>query len=129
MYRQNIIKCLSKLVGPDDAKRIEEESFTISQDKHEHITKIYEIIGYLFDTNVDVEYVMDNIHHAGYTHPYYSKYDVKYTQASATKTKSAFKCRKCKSDETYFTQAQTRGGDEGMTTFVECSVCHYRWKM
>lgn len=45
--------------------------------------------------------------------------------------KGAFYCRdkiRCKSDECYSFQAQTRGGDEGMTTFVICAKCGLRYK-
>ena len=39
-----------------------------------------------------------------------------------------FKCHKCKSMKTTYTQAQTRSADEPMTTFVVCLTCENRWK-
>lgn len=39
-----------------------------------------------------------------------------------------FKCRKCKSMKTTYTQAQTRSADEPMTTYVFCLDCSTRWK-
>jgi DNA-directed RNA polymerase subunit M/transcription elongation factor TFIIS len=43
--------------------------------------------------------------------------------------KGVFKCGRCKSDQTSYTQAQTRSADEPMTTFVTCEKCGNRWKM
>jgi transcription elongation factor S-II len=40
----------------------------------------------------------------------------------------AFKCRKCGSRETTYSQAQLRSADEPMTTFVTCISCGNRWK-
>lgn len=37
-------------------------------------------------------------------------------------------CKQCKSWYTTFTQAQTRSADEGITTFVQCEDCGYRYK-
>lgn len=39
-----------------------------------------------------------------------------------------FKCGKCKTKKTTYTQAQTRSADEPMTTFVTCLNCNHRWK-
>jgi len=39
-----------------------------------------------------------------------------------------FKCTKCKTYKTIYTQAQTRSADEPMTTFVTCLNCGTRWK-
>lgn len=39
-----------------------------------------------------------------------------------------FKCSKCKTFKTTYTQAQTRSADEPMTTFVTCLNCNHRWK-
>jgi|UniRef100_A0A6C0IUT6 DNA-directed RNA polymerase subunit M/transcription elongation factor TFIIS len=43
---------------------------------------------------------------------------------------SLYRCSKCGKRNTYFTQAQTRGADEPMTTFVRCveKGCGNRWK-
>ena len=42
--------------------------------------------------------------------------------------KSLYKCKHCKSDKTWSYQLQTRSGDEGMTTFINCSECGKRYK-
>ena len=39
-----------------------------------------------------------------------------------------FKCGRCKTYKTTYTQAQTRSADEPMTTFVTCLNCNHRWK-
>ena len=39
-----------------------------------------------------------------------------------------FKCGRCKTMKTTYTQAQTRSADEPMTTFVVCINCGNRWK-
>lgn len=45
-------------------------------------------------------------------------------------TKGIFQCPKsnCRSDIVRFVQAQTRSGDEPMTTFCTCVSCDFRWK-
>ena len=42
-------------------------------------------------------------------------------------SKGMFKCPRCHSDETTYTQAQLRSGDEGYTTFVTCLRCDKHW--
>ena len=39
-----------------------------------------------------------------------------------------FKCGKCKTNKTTYTQAQTRSADEPMTTFVTCLNCDNHWR-
>jgi len=39
-----------------------------------------------------------------------------------------FKCNKCKTYKTTYTQAQTRSADEPMTTYVTCLNCDNVWK-
>lgn len=39
-----------------------------------------------------------------------------------------FKCGRCKQHKCTYTQLQTRGADEPMTTFVNCANCGNRWK-
>jgi transcription elongation factor S-II len=52
----------------------------------------------------------------------------KFEQKAEAMTDS-FTCRKCKSKECTYTQAQTRSADEGITTFVSCTNCGNRWKI
>jgi len=42
-------------------------------------------------------------------------------------TESFFKC-KCGSKKTNYYQMQTRGADEPMTNFINCSECNRQWK-
>ena len=49
---------------------------------------------------------------------------------SSSMQESEFPCKKqkCRSKNTYSIQSQTRGGDEGMTTFVICKDCGSRYR-
>jgi len=52
----------------------------------------------------------------------------KYLTEDEQEHDGLFKCGKCKSMKTTYTQVQTRSADEGMTTFVHCTNCGKRWK-
>jgi DNA-directed RNA polymerase subunit M/transcription elongation factor TFIIS len=52
----------------------------------------------------------------------------KYLTKDVQEHDGLFKCGKCKSKKTTYTQVQTRSADEPMTTFVLCSNCENRWK-
>ena len=56
------------------------------------------------------------------------KQDVFKVEAKVVASTDAFKCRKCGSRETTYSQAQLRSADEPMTTFVACISCGNRWK-
>lgn len=43
-------------------------------------------------------------------------------------TTSLYRCGRCGKRECTYSQAQTRSGDEAMTTFVTCTNCGNRWK-
>lgn len=45
-----------------------------------------------------------------------------------TTEKSIYPCRKCKSDNTFLFQLQTRSADEPMTTFIQCKNCGYKMR-
>jgi DNA-directed RNA polymerase subunit M/transcription elongation factor TFIIS len=40
-----------------------------------------------------------------------------------------YTCSKCKHNKTTTYTKQTRALDEGMTTFVQCENCHYKWTL
>lgn len=42
---------------------------------------------------------------------------------------STEKCKKCGGNRVTYFQLQTRGGDEGITTFLNCLQCGKRWKL
>jgi transcription elongation factor S-II len=75
---------------------------------------------------------------AGYTHqelnPEFWKEQKNKIMARYINTKPEqehdgfFKCGKCKTYKTTYTQAQTRSADEPMTTFVTCLNCNNVWK-
>lgn len=52
----------------------------------------------------------------------------KYTAKVEQKHDGFFKCGKCKTYKTTYTQVQTRSADEPMTTFVTCLNCNNVWK-
>ena len=54
--------------------------------------------------------------------------DKNKVEAKVVASTDAFKCRKCGSRETTYSQAQLRSADEPMTTFVACISCGNRWK-
>ena len=39
-----------------------------------------------------------------------------------------YQCVKCKKKKTSFIQVQTRSADEGMTVFVKCQHCGFKWR-
>ena len=43
--------------------------------------------------------------------------------------KSAFKCKKCTSDEVDISQVQIRSGDEPPSTFISCKKCGHKYKI
>lgn len=69
----------------------------------------------------------------GYSSTYYHKFREKEKLEIDEETKpiklqkSDEKCRKCKAHNCAFYLLQTRGGDEGMTSFWSCLSCGHRW--
>lgn len=53
--------------------------------------------------------------------------DHQMAKAEGSKT-SLLACGKCKKNNVYYTQMQTRSADEPMTTFAFCQECGHRWK-
>lgn len=46
----------------------------------------------------------------------------------SVRTSTAYTCYKCKKNETFTSQMQTRAADEPMTTFITCKNCKNTWK-
>lgn len=46
-------------------------------------------------------------------------------KGSKEKVKGMYKCKRCKSWYTTLTQQQTRSGDEGMTSYISCTICNF----
>lgn len=40
-----------------------------------------------------------------------------------------YQCKRCKSKRCIYYQMQTRSGDEGFTSFFQCTECSNRWRM
>jgi transcription elongation factor S-II len=49
-------------------------------------------------------------------------------QAGIKSAKGQFICKRCNSNDTDYSQKQTRSADEPMTTFVYCNNCGNRWR-
>lgn len=43
-------------------------------------------------------------------------------------TSDQFQCNRCKGRECTYYQMQTRSADEPITTFIQCTQCHNRWR-
>ena len=63
--------------------------------------------------------------HAELKHKIMSKY---INMSSEQDHDGFFKCGKCKTKKTTYTQAQTRSADEPMTNFVTCLDCGHEYK-
>ena len=75
---------------------------------------IVKYINYIECPNCNINWVLD----------LYKKIDDKKQNST-----NLLKCGKCKSKNTTYRQAQTRSGDEAMTTFATCLDCDNKWKM
>lgn len=54
--------------------------------------------------------------------------DIRLPKQEKQKIKGTNMCPRCKSWNTTYNQAQTRSGDEGLTTRCYCVDCEHRWK-
>ena len=52
-----------------------------------------------------------------------------FLDAMQTKNLSIIRCGRCGKGGVTFSTKQTRGADEGSTTFCACTHCGTRWKM
>lgn len=54
--------------------------------------------------------------------------EVRASQGIAQKFSTMYKCGKCDQRKTRSYDLQTRSGDEGYTTFINCLVCGHTWR-
>ena len=129
---------LVELLGNSEGKtitRIFEERYGQKSSKDsEYIQEIYNLIEAIFtyDQRTLVNIISES--GCGYDSPLFDQQ--RRNQADKDEVLTAMfeveegviTCR-CGSKRTYSSQRQTRGGDEGSTTFVVCAKCGKRWKM
>jgi DNA-directed RNA polymerase subunit M/transcription elongation factor TFIIS len=144
MKREEVIKLLENKYSNKISKEIEKEIFQLSERTKILYQEIaYEKLGEFISsesiTTDSYKKLLDDLKSSrlGYDSSYYQEYKVKQLQENnlminpPTIVKSIYKCKnsKCLSDKTYSWQAQTRSADEGMTTFVSCSICGQKYKV
>lgn len=62
-----------------------------------------------------------------YNNPHHLKIDTEMDIHTAKPIPTHYVCNKCKSNLIWINVKQTRSGDEGQTTFCECSECGHKW--
>ncbi len=55
--------------------------------------------------------------------------ELRATQKIEVKTTKMYACPQCHKRNATFYQLQTRSGDEGYTTFIQCQMCEHRWTL
>jgi len=55
--------------------------------------------------------------------------ELRATQKIELKTTKMYACPQCHKSNATFYQLQTRSGDEGYTTFIQCQMCEHRWTL
>ena len=137
--RARVVECLEQIVIPKAAKIYENEIYSmcerISKKERIDITELYSIIAYeklgeLIDAKdkesrqqIIADIRKDKIL---WESSVYSKYKEKRDKVNSTISEGIkiqageFKCKKCGSRDCFPYNQQTRGADEGMTTFVIC---------
>jgi DNA-directed RNA polymerase subunit M/transcription elongation factor TFIIS len=54
---------------------------------------------------------------------------IRANQKVEVKTTKMYACPQCHKRNATFYQLQTRSGDEGYTTFIQCQICEHRWTL
>lgn len=54
---------------------------------------------------------------------------IRADQQIEVKTTKMYLCPQCHKRNATFYQLQTRSGDEGYTTFIQCQICEHRWTL
>ena len=60
---------------------------------------------------------------------YLENIQLRATQKVEVKTTKMYLCPQCHKRDATFYQLQTRSGDEGYTTFIQCQFCEHRWTL
>jgi len=145
--RASVKKCLSTTFGAKLANTYEKAIYDMvlsdSTPSNETYARLaYEKVGQLIECNQDpdsIEGILANISSGitGYESSIYEPQRIKHEKALAQAIqkpkaiKGTYVCkfpRGCGSDEFYIWKLQTRGGDEGTTTFRQCAKCGRRGK-
>lgn len=60
---------------------------------------------------------------------YLDEIELRATQKIDIKTTKMYECSQCHKRDATFYRLQTRSGDEGYTTFIQCCICEHIWTM
>ena len=128
------IKYLSQYLEPRDAKDIEAYVFDKTSNEHEYKRKARLFLASLQRkswSKGDLNNLTAFDLHLKRWAPFQSAEEfVETTTAEQHKPTATtmYTCGKCKKNECTFYEMQTRGGDEGSTTFITCINCGHKWK-
>lgn len=133
VLRKNIPRFSSKQI-----EELEEHIHNHCENNDIYIQTVIKVI-----TNLKSEYVVKNIEKGEWSLDEFIKLEreslnpTKWQQLQEARlpknvkkerVKGTNKCPRCKSWYTTYKQAQTRSGDEGLTTRCHCEDCDYHWK-
>lgn len=140
LRRHVLFQLLEEKVPEHEAVTIEEKIFNLVQIKHDEssLISLYKLLGYekMAHLKINKDKCLQDIDQGkiGWDSFVYQKYqdysDNKFTESNnnIVMRDGDFMCRKCKSKKCTYYTLQTRGGDEGMTTFISCNDCCFRWR-
>lgn len=135
LSREAAVNALSKKFCRGDAKKIERKIYEKYSDDESYY---FELVCDIYTNTDKVNQILKEIkkdipYWKISTFSGYRETETKETEKQAVGmkvTKGEFRCKsvKCRSDECYTTQVQTRSIDEGATTYVLCSKCGEGYK-
>ena len=130
--REYNITILNKILNKDDSIELENIIFTYSN-KNKYCKIFYEKLGELIIDIKMYSYIINDIklNKFDWNSSFYSEIKNKELQEIIKineYSKGTEICKKCKNQQIYFYQKQTRSSDEPMTTFYTCQSCGNRWK-
>ena len=138
MSRHNILNSLKTKFSTKDAKDYEAQIYKSCKELYInkdikfidfYLSIAYEKVGELF-TQEKPEVITGDIWDSPIYKNIKDKIDIDINRIinPPKVEKGIHKCGKCKSDETWYYQLQTRSADEPMTTFITCTKCGKKWK-